>query len=247
MGKPSSATSAVVIYDDHGRTAIFTSPRKNMWDSSSYDRQGGAARRWQQDETGKRRPPPKEEDGRKHQKDNGMGSRRWQSVENEDGASGTSVKKSSGKPVQHRQGMMRRLGSKMEWERDKVASESKTKRFSIDQQQQQQQHRHNTGHRSNTSSSDSDSSYSSCSSYSSSSHSGSDSPVQRRGRGQWLKRVQYYFGGKGGRVVLGVGRGERVKRSRGGRVCWEQSFCFEGLKNLVCMYMYMRLSDTIVV
>lgn len=169
QGKNSSATSAVVIYDDRGRTAIFTSPRKNLRNSSSYKRRADSARRWEQEEMEKRRH--REEEARKHQKDNGMG-RKWQKVDNEGGASGASTKKSK----YMRQGL-RRLGSTAGWESDKVPGPKN--KWSLDQQ-----HRHNVGHRSHTSSSDSDSSYCSCSSYSSSSHSGSDSPVQRRGRGQ---------------------------------------------------------------
>ncbi|XP_047488010.1 uncharacterized protein LOC125038541 isoform X2 [Penaeus chinensis] len=171
-GKNASATSAVVIYDDRGRTAIFTSPRKNLRASGSYKRRADSGRRWKQEEMEKRRH--KDDEARKHQKDNGMG-RKWQILDNEGGASGASTKRTK----YMRQGL-RRLGSSAGWESDKVPG-AKNKR-SLDQP------RHLVAHRSHTSSSDSDSSYCSCSSYSSSSHSGSDSPVQRRGRGKENKR-----------------------------------------------------------
>ncbi|XP_042874980.1 uncharacterized protein LOC122255135 isoform X2 [Penaeus japonicus] len=74
QGKNSSATSAVVIYDDRGRTAIFTSPRKNLRNSSSYKRRADSARRWEQEEMEKRRH--REEEARKHQKDNGKENKR---------------------------------------------------------------------------------------------------------------------------------------------------------------------------
>ncbi|XP_069974635.1 golgin subfamily B member 1 isoform X2 [Penaeus vannamei] len=73
-GKNASATSAVVIYDDRGRTAIFTSPRKNLRDSGSYKRRADSGRRWEQQEMEKRRH--KDDEARKHQKDNGKENKR---------------------------------------------------------------------------------------------------------------------------------------------------------------------------
>ncbi|XP_037803276.1 uncharacterized protein LOC119597740 isoform X2 [Penaeus monodon] len=73
-GKNASATSAVVIYDDRGRTAIFTSPRKNLRDSGSYKRRADSGRRWKQEEMEKRRH--KDDEARKHQKDNGKENKR---------------------------------------------------------------------------------------------------------------------------------------------------------------------------
>ncbi|XP_042221972.1 uncharacterized protein LOC121866389 isoform X2 [Homarus americanus] len=57
LKKGSPVTSEVVIYDDHGRTAIFTSPKKkkkkNVREHSSYPRAPDGARRWSRDESSK--------------------------------------------------------------------------------------------------------------------------------------------------------------------------------------------------
>nr|XP_045592477.1 uncharacterized protein LOC123754279 isoform X1 [Procambarus clarkii] len=75
--KISSVTSEVIIYDDYGRTAIFTSPKKRAnsgGETSSYPRVAKGVRRWSRDDSSKWREKDKEIG--KHQKDGAMGRRR---------------------------------------------------------------------------------------------------------------------------------------------------------------------------
>nr|XP_053630582.1 uncharacterized protein LOC128687253 isoform X2 [Cherax quadricarinatus] len=82
--KISAIASEVVIYNDFGRTAIFTSPKKKKksgGETSSYPRVSEGVRRWSREDSGRWRE--KDEGSSKHQKDGGK-SRRRPSVQLED-------------------------------------------------------------------------------------------------------------------------------------------------------------------
>lgn len=169
--KGSSVTSEVVIYDDHGRTAIFTSPKKmkSARDPSSYPRVSEGLRRWARDDASRREM---DEGDAKHQKDSDK-ERRKQNVQFDIVESG--IKKSKRK---------QQTGRKVREVKKADAAAAEDHQTHKMKLPHDPPHRHNTRHRRSSSSSDSESSTCSCSC----SDDDDSSPRPQRGRGKENKR-----------------------------------------------------------